>query len=694
MNINLLKKFKNLKEFILIRNSGLFNEDHYIQTYPEVKNQIINPIMDYIKTGWQEGKNPSPDFDTAYYLRKNPDVRQAGINPLVHFIRKGRAEGRLPRQADHRIYPRYPIWVEKFDSLNDKDRRQIQNRIKLLTPQPKFSIFYIVNNFPEEFLFRSIKSLQNQLYENWELLLLIEPKPEIHIQNQIWKLCQDKRITARIFEDENSLTINQSLMDRSGDYLGWMTPNAVLAPQSFYLFAEAIHSEPNSVLLYSDEDRLKADGSRYDPYFKPDWNPELFLYQDYLRHFALYRREAVEKSGGFSSGPFHAALKDLAMRIIETAQPENIVHIPFPLCHTQWDEASKRIEQQDEFNDLEKIKILEAHFDRLRIPATIMRNTSGGCRISYPLPEPEPLVSIIIPTRDNFQMLARCLRSLYQHTIYNNYEILVIDNQSSQPETMAFFESLNSDEKSHVIAYPHPFNYSAINNFAVDNAHGDVILFLNDDTEVITDAWLKELVSLTIRPEIGAVGPMLYFPDDTIQHAGVILGLNGVAGHIYHNEPRGYQGQRHRAQLPQNFTAITAACLAIERQKFKFVKGLDEINLQIALNDIDLCIRLHQKGFRNLWTPDVELYHYESASRGVPNTTKEKEQLHREIKYFVETHGHLLNNDPSYNPNLSLNNNDFQLAFPPRIEKPWRKQDAFLNKNPSVIERIMRGRKM
>jgi GT2 family glycosyltransferase len=301
----------------------------------------------------------------------------------------------------------------------------------------------------------------------------------------------------------------------------------------------------------------------------------------------------------------------------------------------------------------------------------IRQTHDGFWKVKHRIQGPKPLVSIIIPVRNKVQLLQKCLASIQEKTTYPNVEILIVDNQSDQPEALDFFDEISQKEQITIIKYPHPFNYSAINNYAADHASGKVLIFLNNDIEVISPDWLNEMVSHALRPEIGAVGAMLYYPNDTIQHAGVILGMKGIAGHVYYGSPRGTIGQRGRARLVQNFSAVTAACMAIEKTKFLKINGFNQQQLAVAYNDIDLCLRLIKAGYRNLWTPHAELYHHESATRSYEDTPEKINRVKSEADYLVNQWPEMIANDPTYNLNLSLTIPNFSLAFPPRVKKPW-----------------------
>jgi GT2 family glycosyltransferase len=292
-------------------------------------------------------------------------------------------------------------------------------------------------------------------------------------------------------------------------------------------------------------------------------------------------------------------------------------------------------------------------------------------RVRYELPGPPPLVSIIIPTRNGIQLLRRCISSIREKTTYGPYEIIVVDNQSTDPETLAYLDGLKSDGIADILSYDAPFNYSAINNHAVRVTRGALLCLLNNDIEVIGADWLGEMVSQAIRPEIGAVGALLYYPDDTIQHAGVIVGLSGCADHLYAGAPRGTKGMMGRACVVQNLSAVTAACLVIRKDIYTAVGGFDESNLPVSFNDVDFCLRVLERGYRNLWTPFAELYHHESATRGREHALGKLDDAANEEAYLRERWPRFMERDPAYNPNLTLGDKWPRQGADPRIRRPW-----------------------
>jgi glycosyltransferase involved in cell wall biosynthesis/SAM-dependent methyltransferase len=571
----------------------------------------------------------------------------------------------------------YNHWAESYDTLNDEDRAAIRNDIHRLSYRPLFSIIMPTYNTAAEYLRRAIDSVRRQLYAEWELCIADDSSSDPHVRQILEEYREkDSRIKV-LYRRENghiSVASNSSLDMASGQFVALLDHDDELAEHALYLVAAKLNDFPQADLIYSDEDKLDSNGKRYDPYFKPDWNPDLFLSQNYISHLGVYRTSLVREIGGFRLGYEGAQDWDLAMRVVERIPSSHIQHIPFILYHWRAipGSAALGMEQKNYAGEAQR-KTLAMHFERIGQEISITPSAGVFWRVHYPISEPPPLVSLVMPTRDGFAVLRRCVESIYRKTTGPKFELIIVDNQSEDPLTLRFLAQLQKEHGAKILRYDSEFNYAAINNFAVRHATGEIIGLINNDLEVITPGWLEEMVSHAARPEIGAVGAMLYYPDDSIQHAGVILGLGGnpgVAGHFYKGQPRGYQGQASRALLCQNLSAVTAACLLVRRQVFEEVDGFDE-NLAIAFNDVDLCLRIAEKGYRNLWTPYAELYHHESASRGYEDTPEKQERFKKECDYMRWRWGGLLATDPAYNPNLALDRDEFLLAFPPRVRKPW-----------------------
>ena len=570
----------------------------------------------------------------------------------------------------------YRNWVEAYDTLTDADRALILRHIDTLVQRPLISVVMPTYNTPEAYLRRAIESVRRQLYTHWELCIADDASSEPHVRRILEEYrAQDPRIkvTYRAQNGHISAASNSAITLATGEFVALLDHDDELAGHALYMVAVELEAHPAAEIVYSDEDKLAVDGSRFDPYFKPDWDPDLFLAQNLVSHLCVCRTERVREVGGFRPGYDGAQDWDLLMRIAERVPAAHIRHVPHILYHWRAVPGSTALAiGEKSYVSAAQYRTRAAHFARRGERVEILP-VAGLCwRIRYPLPDPAPLVTVIIPTRDRVALLRRCITSLRERTVYPGLELVVIDNQSAEPATLSYLAELANEPDVTLLRYDAPFNYSAISNLAARHARGQVLALLSNDVEAASTRWLEEMVSQACRPEIGAVGAMLYYPNDTIQHAGVILGLgtSGIAAHAYAHRPRGYAGQVGRALLSQTLSAITAACLVVRREVFEEVNGFDEA-LSSAYYDVDLCLRIRQRGHRNLWTPYAELYHHASASRGYEDTPAKRKRLQHEAEYMRRRWGGSLRNDPAYNPNLSLDGESFTLAFPPRAPRPW-----------------------
>ena len=673
-------QMKNLKEYNLIKKSGLFDESFYLETYPEVIKAKIDPIMHYIRTGWREEKKPSPDFDTRYYLREYKDVRYLKINPFLHYIQSGKEEDRPTNRSLSPEPDNYNDWIDQYDTLTPQDISQINDHLKTFKYRPLISILIPVYNTPEQFLREALDSVIAQCYSNWECCIADDASTQPHVR-EILETYAEKdprfKVTYREKNGHISAASNTALSMASGEYIAFLDHDDILREHALYFVVNEINSFPDTELVYSDEDLVDDEFSyaRYEPYFKPDWNPDLFYGQNLISHFSVYSADKVRQVGGFREGYEGAQDWDLAMRISEIIPASSIRHIPFILYHWRATVGSTALSSiyKDYAKNAQYLTI-NSHFTRMRRSVELTFTEDEHWKLRHIIPDPKPLVSIIIPTRNQVQLLQTCIDCVQSKTQYPNYEILIVNNQSDEIETLNYLDQVGENELVTILDYDFPFNYSAINNFAARQARGSVLVFLNNDIEVISPDWLAEMVGHAIRSEIGAVGAMLYYPNDTIQHAGVILGMRGIAGHGYHGVPRGIIGQRGRARLTQNLSAVTGACMVVEKAKFFEIDGFNEKQLAVAYNDIDLCLRLVKAGYRNVWTPHAELYHLESFSRKYEDTQEKQDRFKSEADYLVNTWPEVIANDPAYNLNLSLMLPDFSLGFPPRVIKPWAQE--------------------
>ncbi|HAX4944186.1 TPA: glycosyltransferase family 2 protein, partial [Escherichia coli] len=536
----------------------------------------------------------------------------------------------------------------------------------MATP-PVISVVMPVYNPAEIYLRACLDSVIAQSYPYWELCIADDKSPKEHVQRVLREYeAKDKRIKV-VYRQQNghiSAASNSALEIAKGDFVALLDHDDALPEHALLFMAQAICAQPETQILYSDEDKLNGRGERFDPHFKSDWNPDLFFSQNYVSHLGVYRRNLLQKIGGFRLGVEGSQDQDLLLRCLPHVQADQIVHIPRVLYHWRTIEGSTALASGEKSYTTDAgIKALRDYFavqqPGVEIDAGLVPNTY---RVRYPIPAPAPLVSLLIPTRDRRSLTETAVRSILEKSTYTNFEILILDNGSVEADTLDFFRDIQlEDRRVKVLAYDFPFNYSAINNFGARHAKGSVIGLVNNDVEVINPEWLTEMVSQCLRPEIGCVGAKLYYSNDTLQHGGVILGIGGVGGHSHKHFPRHHPGYFSRLLLTQSLSAVTAACLLVRKEIFEKVSGLDEKNLTVAFNDVDFCLEVRKAGYRNLWTPYAELYHYESISRGAEDSLEKIARFAQEVNFMKIKWGLELEHDPFYNINLTRIHENFSL---------------------------------
>lgn len=562
----------------------------------------------------------------------------------------------------------YQEWIEDVETIGLPSVEQVQAQLETMANKPLISIVMPVYNTDEIYLKACIDSVLLQSYPHWELCIADDASPKPHIKQVLQAYeQQDSRIKV-VYRETNghiSLASNSALDIAQGEFVALLDHDDALPMHALFFMAQAINEQPAAQILYSDEDKLDKNGQRFEPHFKSDWNPDLFYSQNYVSHLGVYKRDLLQRIKGFRTGVEGSQDQDLLLRCLPHVKGKNIIHIPRVLYHWRTVEGSTALASGEKSYTTEAgIKALRDHFAQngpkdIQVEAGIVPNTY---RVRWPIPKKQPLVSLLIPTRDRRSLTEVAVRSILEKTTYSNYEVLILDNGSIEPETLEFFELIQKEDKRvRVLRYDHPFNYSAINNFGEKHAKGSVIGLVNNDVEVISPEWLTEMVSHAIRPEIGCVGAKLYYSNETLQHGGVVLGIGGVANHSHKNFGRQSPGYFARLVVSQNYSAVTAACLVIRREIYREVNGLDELNLKVAFNDVDFCLKVQAAGYRNLWTPYAELYHYESISRGQEDNPEKIARFNGEVNFMKEKWGSSLKRDPFYNPNLTQDREDFSL---------------------------------
>lgn len=558
----------------------------------------------------------------------------------------------------------YDKWIEKH--LPSKSDLEMQRRHSFKY-SPKISIVVPLYRTPEKYLLQLVESVQQQTYRNWELCLSDGSGSDSPLKEILSSLeTQDTRI--RVVRNAEPLQIsentNQAIRAASGDFIAFADHDDKLTPDALYECVKALNEHPELEVLYSDEDKMTMDGKKYfQPHFKPQYNIDLLCTVNYICHLFVVKRSVIEQVGMLRSEFDGAQDYDFIFRCTEYAGRDKIYRIPRILYHWRSHEESTAENPESKRYAFEAgRRAIEAHYQRSGIEAEVFPGEYMGLYRTRYRRAYDPLISVIIPNKDHTDDLERCLRSLEKVNTYQNMEYLIIENNSEKEETFAYYRKLEEENpKARVIYWDGVFNYSAINNFGVQHAKGEYLLLLNNDTEIINKDCIEELLGYAMRPDVGAVGARLYFEDDTIQHAGVVIGFGGVAGHCFVQQKRNETGYCHRIICAQDYSAVTAACMMVKREAFEKAGGLSEA-LQVAFNDIDFCLKLQRVGYLVVYNPYAELYHYESKSRGLEDTPEKIARFNREIAVFEKRWPEILKNgDPYYNPNLTLDSQDFSL---------------------------------
>ena len=566
----------------------------------------------------------------------------------------------------------YKNWIAQFDTLTPSDRAALRRHVRSLRKQPLISVILPVYNPELSVLSAAIESVERQVYERWELSIADDASTDPRIR----PFLEEKgRSDARIkvtFREKNghiSACSNSAIKLATGEWCALLDQDDAFAEDALARVAIEIERYPNAGLIYSDEDKIDESGVRSNPFFKPDWNPELFLGQNFINHLGVYRTDILRSIGGFREGLEGSQDYDLALRCLEQLEPAQVRHIPRILYHWRAVEGSlAAVADAKPYAKEAARRAIGDHLQRMKIAGRVepCPENIESHRVVYAVPEPAPKVSIIIPMRDRVDLIERCVASIRKETDYPSIEFIIVDNGSIEPATLRFLGTIKQEMAAKVIRDAGSFNFSRLINQGAAAARTEVLAFLNNDMEATDRDWLREMVSHAVQPGVGAVGARLWYPNGTLQHGGVILGLGGVAGHAFPKVPRGHPGYFNRAWLQQNCSAVTGACMVVRKKVFEEAGGFDEKNFAISFNDVDFCLRLRATGFRNVWTPYANLIHHESASRGHQPTPREQELFVREATFMQRKWGVELLNDPSYNPNLSLNLPGFELAVPPR----------------------------
>jgi len=594
----------------------------------------------------------------------NPRTLLWIVQRTLQIIFKGELRGVLER---HRVvedfYRAYPAWVKVADRAAEARVGRLKAQSQQWPARPRFSVLLPVYSPDLRFLQRAVQSVLSQDYPDWELRLVDDASPDVsHIPWLESVAASDARVhlMRRQTNGGIAVTTNEALTLAAGDFCLFLDQDDLLAKSALFDLAERVTERPAAVMVYADEDHVDEADVRSRPMFKPDWDPEWLRTRNYVVHPVAVRTSFLREIGGLRTGLDGAQDWDLLLRIAETAAPSTIEHVAHVLYHWRVHPGSTAA------GIYEKPGVVAAQERCLR--ESIVRRgetasvtaASGGWRIHYALTQQPPLASLVIPTRDRVDMLRLCIEGLRTRTDYAQWEAIVVDNGSTEPEALHLLASLASDRRFKVIRDEREFNYSMLCNEGVAASAGEIVVLLNNDVNPINSDWLGELVAHSRRPEIGLVGAMLYYPNNTIQHAGVVLGLNGVADRPYIGYARGFRGVDSRLLAVHTVSTMITACSAVRRCVYQAAGGMDE-ELLVACNDLDLCLRVAELGHRNILTPHAELYHHESATRGYHYSTAVSVQAAMDERRFREKWSSKLTCDHTYNPNLTLEGLAFSL---------------------------------
>jgi GT2 family glycosyltransferase len=619
----------------------------------------------------------------AGYWALTPHKMPARLRFLRERQRAGNVSAASPAAHPNNTAAEYANWIKQYDTITDDDRGAIKEAIGRLVDPPLISVVMPVYETPERYLRAAIDSVRTQLYPNWELCVADDASKSPHVRRVLEQYRAAEPRIKICYRSENghiSEASNSALALAEGEFVALLDHDDQLPEHALYMVAAALAENPELDLIFSDEDKIDTKGKRYDPYFKSDWNPDLMLSQNMFSHLGVYRRSLLDAIGGFRRGYEGSQDYDLVLRASARTKPKRIHHIPHILYHWRAIPGSVALRGEEKSYAAENARrAIVDHLEQKSIAATVTASAvPHNHRVRYPVPSPAPLVSLIIPTTGRLDILRTCISGILERTDYEPLELIIVPNNTGErQEVFGYLEGLTRDPRVRIVPDPRSgFNFSRVCNIGIAQAKGELIGLINDDLEVIDPGWLNEMVSHAVRPGIGAVGALLRYPTGHIQHAGVIVGLGGVAGHAFLNRPRGDLGYFDRVALLQNVSAITGACIMMPMSVYQEVGALDEQDLPVAFNDIDLCLRIRERGYRIVWTPYAELYHHESVTRGSDLEPGKIERFHSEMHRMKRRWGAMLQNDPYYNPNLRLDPPEYRLAFPPRVAKPWRRTES------------------
>jgi O-antigen biosynthesis protein len=567
---------------------------------------------------------------------------------------------RLRRRRAAKARAAWHVWLQQDDPAQPAVAAALRDRLQRLPQRPLISVCVVPD---AAFDADALAAVQAQLYPHWELIVTSAPATD------------DERVRAvpEPSAKGEAERFNAIAAHARGQWLVPLRAGERLAPHALLLLAEAAGRFERTALIYADTDHISAAGMRHSPWLLCDVNLELLRSANYLSGLNAVRRSAWQALQGLRTEFGAAAWHDLWLRLFELAADQRAIHVPHVLLH-RVAERPLPPEPPPPADDVQR-RAIEQHLQRCGLAARVEANAGGGAWVRYRCRDPAPKVSLIVPTRNGLRLLRQCVDSVLTRTDYPNFEILIIDNGSDDADTLHYLRTVTDDARVRVQRDDRPFNFAALNNGALAHCRGELLALVNNDIEAVDAHWLAEMVGHALQPDVGVVGARLLYPNKTLQHAGVLLGLGGGAGHMHSHLPLDAPGHAGRARLTQELSAVTAACMLVKRAVYEQVGGMDAEHFVVDLNDIDFCLKVRAANYRVIWTPHAQLIHHESATRGANRSDAQKGRYAREVACMRERWSHWLDNDPAYNPNWSLKNRDYEftVAAEPRVSllRPW-----------------------
>lgn len=663
---DLLNKSESNQRFDVLMehyNAAINDREILNQEVADLNNRLYLALQDYTNVVYSMSWKITKPIRVMLDFIKKPIRSSEALSDTIWIIKNVLKRGRKVTFEEYEIEKsrrKKSHILHMIEAFNEEELEK--ERIYSFNKKIKFSILVPLYNTPEQYLREMIESVLFQTYESFELCLADGSDKE---HKDVRKICKsycrlDKRIKYKKLRKNGGISYNTNkcINMATGDYIALFDHDDYLHPSALYENMKVIIEE-NADFIYSDENTFhKEISDAFNPHYKPDFSIDTLRGNNYICHFSVFSRELLEKVGKFRSEFDGSQDYDMILRLTEKAN--HVAHIPKVIYYWRAHEQSVASDISAKMYTIDAAKrAIKEHLDRSGLKGEV-ENTKilSWYKINYEI-EGNPLISILIPNKDHISDLSKCINSILHKSTYSNYEIIIIENNSEEKETFEYYKKLKRNAKIRVVNWENSFNFSAINNYGFQHSKGEYILLLNNDVEVITPDWLQEMLMFAQRKDVGAVGTMLYYPDDTIQHAGVILGIGGVAGHSHKYFKRGEYGYAGRLCVAQNLSCVTAACLMTKREIYEEIEGFDE-DFAVAFNDIDFCMKIREKGYLVVFTPFAELYHYESKSRGLEDSHEKVRRFNGETYKFQEKwKKELLEGDPYYNPNLTLVREDF-----------------------------------